>query len=132
MSVFEGHGVLVTGGSRGIGRATCIEFARQGARVAVHYATNDQAARAVLDELPGDGHTMVGADLGAGEARALVADSIEAIGRIDVLVNNAGIYESHPVLTTSAGRRHPRGRRAHGRTGWWADRQRHLARSIPR
>lgn len=93
--------MLVTGGSRGIGRAACIQFAERGARVAVHYASNEAAAREVLDLLPGDGHITVAADLGAGEARRLAADTVEGLGRIDVLVNNAGIYEPHPVLDTS-------------------------------
>ncbi len=102
MQEFEGRGVLVTGGSRGIGRAACIQFAERGAHVAVHYARNERAAREVLDLLPGDGHVCVAADLGAGEARRLAADALDGLGRIDVLVNNAGIYEAHPVLDTDA------------------------------
>jgi len=98
---FENRGVLVTGGSRGIGRAACIQFAERGARVAVHYGSNERAARETLDLLPGDGHVCVAADLGAGEARRLAADALDGLGRIDVLVNNAGIYEAHPVLDTA-------------------------------
>ena len=70
--------------------------------MAVHYASNEAAAREVLDLLPGEGHITVAADLGAGEARRLAADTVEGLGRIDVLVNNAGIYEPHPVLDTSS------------------------------
>jgi 3-oxoacyl-[acyl-carrier protein] reductase len=99
---FDGQGVLVTGGSRGIGRATALLFAEGGARVAVHYASNEKAAQEVLDSLPGTGHVAVQADLGAGTARELVAETLDKLGRIDVLVNNAGIYEAHPVLTTTA------------------------------
>jgi 3-oxoacyl-[acyl-carrier protein] reductase len=99
---FDGQGVLVTGGSRGIGRATALLFAEGGARVAVHYASNEKAAQEVLDSLPGTGHVAVRADLGAGTARELVAETLDKLGRIDVLVNNAGIYEAHPVLTTTA------------------------------
>jgi len=102
MQEFEGRGVLVTGGSRGIGRAACIQFAERGARVAVHYARNERAAQEVLDLLPGDGHVCVAADLGAGGARRLAADTLDGLGRIDVLVNNAGVYEAHPVLETDA------------------------------
>lgn len=102
MGDFDGAGVLVTGGSRGIGRATCELFAARGARVVVHYASNEVAAREVVENLPGDGHAHVRADLGAGEARDLVEAAIDVLGRIDVLVNNAGVYEAHPVLGTSA------------------------------
>jgi 3-oxoacyl-[acyl-carrier protein] reductase len=99
---FDGQGVLVTGGSRGIGRAIALQFAEGGARVAVHYASNVKAAQEVLDLLPGTGHVAIRADLGAGTARGLVAETLDKLGRIDVLVNNAGVYEAHPVLTTTA------------------------------
>jgi NAD(P)-dependent dehydrogenase (short-subunit alcohol dehydrogenase family) len=101
MRDLDGSCVLVTGGSRGIGRAVCERFADAGSRVAVHYATDAEAARHVLIHLAGDDHVTVQADLGAGEARRLAAATIEALGRIDVLVNNAGVYEPHPVLDTS-------------------------------
>ena len=102
MTNFDGQGVLVTGGSRGIGRAIALLFAERGARVAVHYSSNAKAAQEVLDALPGTGHVAVRADLGAGMARALVAETLDKLGHIDVLVNNAGIYEAHPVLSTTA------------------------------
>ena len=102
MADFDGAGVLVTGGSRGIGRATCELFAARGARVVVHYASNETAAREVVDSLAGEGHACVRADLGAGDARGLAEAAIGALGRVDVLVNNAGVYEPHPVLGTSA------------------------------
>ena len=102
MTETDSPAVLVTGGSRGIGRAIAVAFARTGRRVAVHYARNERAAHEVLEELEGDGHVAVQGDLGAGRARQVIADTIEALGRIDVLVNNAGIYEEHPVATSTA------------------------------
>ena len=94
--------VLVTGGSRGIGRAIAVRFAEQGARVVVHYAVNEAAAQQTLAQLAGDGHLALAADLvDPGAVEVLVQRVVAAYGRIDVLVNNAAVYEAHPVLSTS-------------------------------
>jgi 3-oxoacyl-[acyl-carrier protein] reductase len=96
--------VLVTGASRGIGRAVATRFAERGATVVVHYALNEVAAQETISGLPGTGHLAIAADLADADAvAALVAQVITVRGRIDVLVNNAGIYEAHPVLSTSYG-----------------------------
>ena len=93
--------VLVTGGSRGIGRAIAERFAERGATVVVHYATNADAAAATVAGLGSGSHRAAQADLAdADDVRTLVQEVIDALGRIDVLVNNAGIYEAHPVLAT--------------------------------
>jgi len=92
----------VTGASRGIGAAIAAAFARSGDRVAVHYGSGEDAARDVLASLPGEGHLVAGADLlDAGAVRRMVDEVAEAFGGIDVLVNNAGIFEPHPITDTS-------------------------------
>jgi len=94
--------VLVTGASRGIGAAVAAAFARSGDRVALHYGARQDLADAVQASLPGDGHIVVGADLmDAGAVRRVVDEVAEAFGGIDVLVNNAGIFEPHPITDTS-------------------------------
>jgi NAD(P)-dependent dehydrogenase (short-subunit alcohol dehydrogenase family) len=94
--------VLVTGGSRGIGAAVARAFASSGDRVAVHYGARRGQAVEVQESLPGDGHIVVGADLlDASAIRRMVDDAAEAFDGIDVLVNNAGIFEPHPITDTS-------------------------------
>jgi 3-oxoacyl-[acyl-carrier protein] reductase len=94
--------VLVTGGSRGIGAAVAHAFATAGDRVAVHYGTRRDLAEEVAASLPGAGHAVVGAELGDPEAvRRMVDDAAAALGGLDVLVNNAGVFAHHPIETTT-------------------------------
>jgi 3-oxoacyl-[acyl-carrier protein] reductase len=94
--------VLVTGASRGIGRAIATGFAAQGDRVAVHWSTSRERAEQALAELPGEGHVLVQADLADAEAAGhLVDDAARLLGGLDVLVNNAGVFTAHPPLQTS-------------------------------
>jgi 3-oxoacyl-[acyl-carrier protein] reductase len=96
-----GRAVLVTGASRGIGAAVARAFAADGDRVAVHYATRADAADDVAASLHGDGHAVVHGDIGDADAvRRMVDDAAAALGGLDVLVNNAGVYEPHPIDST--------------------------------
>jgi 3-oxoacyl-[acyl-carrier protein] reductase len=94
--------VLVTGASRGIGAAVAREFAAAGDRVGVHYGASGDRAEEVAASLAGDGHVVVGADLADADAvRSMVDRAAEALGGLDVLVNNAGIFVRHPIAETS-------------------------------
>jgi acetoacetyl-CoA reductase/3-oxoacyl-[acyl-carrier protein] reductase len=94
MKRLEGKTALVTGASRGIGKAIAIELAREGAKVAVNYASKDAAAQEVAKEIEGLGVEclLVKANLAdPKEARAMVKQVAEKFGHLDILVNNAGI-----------------------------------------
>ena len=94
--------VLVTGASRGIGRAIAQAFAGQGDRVAVHHRDSAALAEEVVAALPGRGHTIVRADLAdAGAVRRMVDAAAGDLGGLDVLLNNAGIYVWHPITEVS-------------------------------
>jgi len=90
--------ILVTGGSRGIGAAVCRAFAGLGDSVAIHCGVNRAAADTLRAGLPGEGHVVVQGDLRvAEEVRAMVDAAAAALGGIDVLVNNAGVFLAHHI-----------------------------------
>ncbi len=95
---FDGKAILVTGASRGIGREIAKAFAARGARVALHYRCELEAAETTRNMLTGEGHIIAQADLADPAAvKRMVDEVVERMGRIDVLVNNAGIYEELPL-----------------------------------
>ena len=90
----ETRAALVTGGSRGIGRGICLELARLGFAVTVNYATRPDAAEQVVAEITGAGGRAVAVRGNVGRAddrTGLVGRTLEEFGRLDLLVNNAGI-----------------------------------------
>ncbi len=99
-----GRTALVTGGAKGIGRAVCLQLARAGANVAVNYRGSQKAAEetlAAVREAGADG-LVVQADVSQPEeVERLVAEVEQALGPVDVLVNNAGVFEYVPHEETT-------------------------------
>ena len=96
---------LVTGGSRGIGRAICLELARQGASVAVNYAGNEQAALETVEACRALGAQAEAFRADVSDPAAceeLVKAVKDRFGRLDILVNNAGITRDGLLMTAKA------------------------------
>jgi len=92
---------LVTGSSRGVGKAVAEAFGRQGADVVVNYASNEGAAREVVEDIRSNGRSAIAvrADVSKkSEAERLVQATMDEFGRIDILVNNAGFTRPGMML----------------------------------
>ena len=90
----SGKVALITGASRGIGREISLVFARAGAAVAVNYQRNEEAAREVLDNVKaegGKGMIIQGDVAQSDDCNKMVKETVDNLGRIDILINNAGI-----------------------------------------
>lgn len=104
MGRLEGKKALVTGASRGIGRAIALELAKEGAAVAVNYQNNDAKAQAVVDEIVklGSKALLAKANLAnREEARNMVKMVSQELGGLDILVNNAGITRDRSLRKMS-------------------------------
>ena len=96
MSEFSDKTVLVTGGSRGIGRAAGLRLAREGARIAINYVSNKGMAEETLQDIKSAGGTGVlcpGDVADPKAAASIVATARDALGPIDMLVHSAGIVK---------------------------------------
>jgi len=104
MTELTGKVALVTGGSRGMGRAIALELAARGARVAITYLRASDEADAVVDRIGRSGGTALAFQADSGD-RDEIVDAVErtvaAFGRLDILVNNAGIFPYGPVETVT-------------------------------
>lgn len=99
---FKEKNILVTGGSRGIGRATAMAFAEAGATVCITFVKDEQAAKDTLENLTGEGHFAMQADLSdPEEVQDMMETVFENFDHLDVVVNNAGVYLSHPISECS-------------------------------
>ena len=104
MMNFEGKTALVTGGSRGLGRAVCLELAKGGASVVLCYAGNEAAAQETVREIEALGAKALAIRCDVSDAAqvdALVKAAVETFGRIDILVNNAGITRDNLLMRMS-------------------------------
>jgi 3-oxoacyl-[acyl-carrier protein] reductase len=104
MKLFQDQVVLVTGASRGIGRATAIKFAVEGAHVAVNYRSDEDGAQETVGEITrrGGRATLARADISQPTEVARMVEEIEDhLGAIEVLVNNAGAVNRQPFLEVS-------------------------------
>jgi 3-oxoacyl-[acyl-carrier protein] reductase len=104
MTQFQSRSAIVTGASRGIGRAIAIELAKRGASVVVNYNASEAAAQEVVKHIidAGGQAIAVKADVSkADEANALIKAGLDAYGKIDILVNNAGTTRDMLVMMMS-------------------------------
>jgi len=99
---FKNKNVLITGGSRGIGRACAIAFSKGGANVAINYQSNKRAAKETLDLLENGDNIALQADISnEAEVEQLIKAFEAHYGTLDILVNNAGIFQAHPLTEVS-------------------------------
>lgn len=96
---FKNKKILITGGSRGIGKAIAQCYALHGAEVAITYKKEKKLAEKLIRSLPGSNHICLQSDItNEGEAEAAVLEVIDKLGSLEIVVNNAGMFVDHPIL----------------------------------
>ena len=99
MAILKGKSILITGGSRGIGAGIATILAEYGAKVAITYASRKESAEAVVSSLLGEGHFAVKMDISSEEdIKSAMNQVFETFGKLDGLVNNAGITKDQLLL----------------------------------
>ncbi len=104
MKLLEGKNTLITGASKGIGRAVALKFAEQGANVAFTYLSSVEKGEALVKELEAFGVKAVGFRSDASDfqaAQKLIDETVSALGSLDVLINNAGITRDNLLMRMS-------------------------------
>lgn len=99
MGILKGQTALVTGGSRGIGRAIALRLAAEGAEILIHYHKNQEAAEAVVREIPGASR-LLQADLSSPQGIEAIFAALAGT-RLDIVVNNAGVWLATPLGSAS-------------------------------
>src|SRR5436190_23479274 len=100
-----GKVAVVTGASKGIGAGVALQLAKEGAAVVVNYSSSKEGADRVVSEIVGNGGKAVAVQANVAkqaDVQRLFAETKKAFGRLDVLVNNAGIYEFAPLENVTA------------------------------
>src|SRR2546423_5080669 len=101
----EGKVAIVTGASKGIGASIALHMAAEGASVVVNYSSSKEGADRIVGEINGNGGRAIAVQANVakeGDVRRLFAETKRAFGRLDVLVNNAGVYEFKPLEEVTA------------------------------
>lgn len=140
----KGKVAIVTGGNSGIGLAIVLELARQGANIVIDYVVHPETAEALEQQVRALGDQAIGvhADVSqVAELETLIAAAVDAFGRVDIMVNNAGVETRSSILDTTEEQyeksafnqseerflRHPARRTPDDQAGrWWPDHQHHL------
>ncbi len=98
---FKDKVILVTGSSRGIGRATALLFAKEGAKVIVNYNKSEKGAKEVVKEIESIGSESIAIKCDVSkedEVKNMISEAIKKFGRLDILINNAGIVFDVPLF----------------------------------
>lgn len=99
--MFTGKTAIVTGASRGIGRAIALELAKNGANIIVNYAGNQAKAEEVVSEIKAIGQEAVAIQTNVAnedEVKTMIKETVDRFGSVDILVNNAGITKDNLVM----------------------------------
>jgi len=94
---FTNKKVLITGAGRGLGKVIAHSYANAGATIAIHYNSSAKGAKETVNELAGDGHCAIQADISnPDEVENLINQAVEKLGCLDIVINNAAVIEYHP------------------------------------